>query len=274
MKGIVGRIANNGQLIISGEQSENTNEAIEIDDRTNEENNSENQCFHEDISQAIMNRRAVAAVDASMEGRYMVAHWIVASLNNDTCEVGEITSTKWADRSIPAAEGLGLYNLVKVINKKTKNIPQGEIVVYTDNKKIIKGVNTKIQKESQCVQEASATIEGIKEEISNSTITITVEYSKSKPTPNRSFQQEPGPILMEECDRQSKLRRSALGLEESSNIPWIAKSTPICNGVIQDKAISVLIRETDAVKEEEDYLKEKIPEHWNWIDVEARNCFS
>ena len=28
------------------------------------------------------------------------------------------------------------------------------------------------------------------------------------------------------------------------------------------------------MKEEENYVKEKIPEYWHWIDIEARNCFS
>ena len=28
------------------------------------------------------------------------------------------------------------------------------------------------------------------------------------------------------------------------------------------------------MKEEENYVKEKILEYWHWIDIEARNCFS
>ena len=33
---------------------------------------------------------------------------------------------------------------IKEINKKIKHIHQGEIIVYTDNKKIVKGVNNDI----------------------------------------------------------------------------------------------------------------------------------
>ena len=43
----------------------------------------------------------------------------------------------------------------------------GEIVACFDNKKIHKGIKTDIDKESQCGQEVSVTIEGIKEEIKN-----------------------------------------------------------------------------------------------------------
>ena len=95
-----------------------------------------------------------------------------------------------------------------------------------------------------------------------SSILISVEYSKAKPNPNCSFQQEPCPILMKEYNRQAKLRRTLLGSTDLVNIPWIAKSTPIHNNIIQDKAITILIGEIDAVEEEVNYVKEKIPEYW------------
>ena len=56
----------------------------------------------------------------------------------------------------------------------------GEIVLFFDNKKVFKGCNKVVSKESQCVQEASATIKGIKKEIEQATITITIEYSNDK----------------------------------------------------------------------------------------------
>ena len=37
---------------------------------------------------------------------------------------------------MPAAEGLGIYNLIKHTNRKTKHMSRGEIVVYFDNKQM------------------------------------------------------------------------------------------------------------------------------------------
>ena len=83
----------------------------------------------------------------------------------------------------------------------------------------MKEVNSKTQKESQSIQEASATIEGIKEEIMSASFEISVKYSNDKPRPQRTFQQEPGPILMKECDQESKLRRGLLNPNDPVNIP-------------------------------------------------------
>ena len=105
---------------------------------------------------------------------------------------------------ILSAEGLRVYNLIKYINKLTKHKNTGEIVVYFDNKKVFNGCNSKIVKESQCVQEASTIIEGIKDEVQKATITISLEHCSEKPRPNRTFQQQPGPILVKECDVRLK----------------------------------------------------------------------
>ena len=61
--------------------------------------------------------------------------------------------------------------------------------------------------------------------------------------------------------------------DQEEKIPCIGSTTLIHNGVMKDKAVGTLIREVDAQQQEEEYLKSKIPEHWNWIDVEARNTF-
>ena len=50
-------------------------------------------------------------------------------------------------------------------------------------------------------------------------------------------------------------------------------ATLMHKGVIKDKAINTLIQETDVQKYEEEYAKFKLPEHWSWIDLEARNAF-
>jgi len=78
---------------------------------------------------------------------------------------------------------------------------------------------------------------------------------------------------MKECDAKSKELRSQLEESIYENIHHIGKTTPIHKGVIKDKAINTLIQEIDAQKQEEEYAKKKLPEHWEWIDLEARNTF-
>ena len=82
---------------------------------------------------------------------------------------------------VPAAEGLGLLNLIKEINQNIKHITEGKIIIHLDNKKIINGILLEEIKESQCTQEASATIFAIKWEIALSIIEISIEYSNNKP---------------------------------------------------------------------------------------------
>ena len=61
--------------------------------------------------------------------------------------------------------------------------------------------------------------------------------------------------------------------EHEENTPHIGSTTPIQNGVMKDKVVRTLIREADAQNQKEEHVKSKIPEHWNWIVLEARNTF-
>ena len=59
-------------------------------------------------------------------------------------------------------ETLGMLNLVREINDKTKHLTRGKITTCSDNKNVINGVLNEIDKLSKCTQEASATVEAIK----------------------------------------------------------------------------------------------------------------
>ena len=59
------------------------------------------------IEEATLKRRAVAAVDASVEDRCMTACGTIANLNNEPRIEGIITSSNWAHGSITVAEKLG-----------------------------------------------------------------------------------------------------------------------------------------------------------------------
>ena len=49
----------------------------------------------------------------------------------------------------------------------------------------------------------------------------------------------------------------------------VAGATLLCDGLVINKEISMLIREIDAKESETNYLISKIPLHHNWIDLEA-----
>ena len=44
-------------------------------------------------------------------------------------------------------------------------------------------------------------------------------------------------------------------------------------GQIVDKAINTIIQEIDTKEREKEYLASKIPEYYDWIDMEAKNTF-
>ena len=271
MKGILGRFTKHKELVIIGEETSNISHKEHVEE--NQDNEQNHDKFSSRIEEAITNRRAIAAVDASIKESNMAACSIITSLDNNSRKEGQIWSTKWRTGSKHSAEGLGICNLVKVINAHAKHMNTGEIVICSDSKKIINGCYMTDIRESQCAQEASAAIAGIKKELEKSHISITLEYSNDRPKPNKTLQQEPGPILVKACDEKSKHLRETLTEDERQDIPHIAPTAPIHEGEIKDKAVAVLIREVDAIKYEEEYAKSKLFEKWNWVDINARNMF-
>jgi len=160
--------------------------------------------FPSEIIDGIINGIAIAAMDASMVGNKLASQWITSTKGNEVEKEGGIKTNAWQEGLIPAGEGLSLLDLVAIIVKQTKYMQQGEIIVYNDNKKLIREIEKEITKESKCTQEAGAVVEAIKWQIKKSKVTIKIEYSNDKPYPNENFAQKPGPILMQRCDEEAK----------------------------------------------------------------------
>ena len=89
---------------------------------------------------------------------------------------------------ISAGEGLGLVNVVEDICRKTKHLSSGEVVVYNDNKLLLKGINNEARKDSQCTLEAGAMIAKLKQLKNKASIDITFEYSNNKMNPELAFE--------------------------------------------------------------------------------------
>ena len=90
---------------------------------------------------------------------------------------------------VAGGEAIGTLDLINYIVKRAKNIENGEIIVYMDNKLVINNIKKDAHKESDVTGEVGATVAAIKEAIAKASIEITVEYSNNKPRPERIFVQ-------------------------------------------------------------------------------------
>jgi len=93
MIGIVGRLTGN-QLRISGAQG-NLETLSEGNENNNIQENEDDSRYPEEIEEAILNKRAVAAVDASVDERYMAISWVVTTLENEPRCVNQVESSNW-----------------------------------------------------------------------------------------------------------------------------------------------------------------------------------
>ena len=89
---------------------------------------------------------------------------------------------------IPASKAIYTPNLIKYITRRTKNIDNGEVVVYADNKAILREIYKTVHKESDMIVKASTTATVIKDEIKKVFIDISIGYSNNKLRPRLTFQ--------------------------------------------------------------------------------------
>ena len=130
----------------------------------------------------------VAATDAAMTRTYLATHWIVSTKSNDREIVGGLESTRWNDGLIPSGEGVGLLELITKITQATHNVNQGEICIYNNNKKLLREIDKRRKKESNCTQEAGAVVIAIRRELERASIDIKLEYVNNKPRANLPFE--------------------------------------------------------------------------------------
>ena len=133
--------------------------------------------------------------------------------------------------------------------------------MYNDNKKLLKVINKKVKKESDCTQEAGAVMSAIKWEIESACVAIKIEYANDRPRPNELFEQQQGSALMKMCDKEAKKKCIALiDGDDICNIKHIGIVHFIVKDRLVDKNINVLIREIDAKRCELLSVKERVKE--------------
>ena len=79
--GFLGRFSRQGELVISGVETHRTHLENE-ETQLNHTSEAGQHNFPNELEEAIINGRAVAAVDASVKGQFMAASWIITAMDN------------------------------------------------------------------------------------------------------------------------------------------------------------------------------------------------
>ena len=126
---------------------------------------------------------------------------------------------------------------------------QGEICIFNDNKKLLREIDKRRKKESDCTQEAGAVVTVIRRELECTSIDIKLKYANNKPRANLPFELQLGVVLMKKCDDEAKKKcKMIIDNNKVCNIKHTGIVAPIVNNQLIDKNINVLIREIDAKK--------------------------
>ena len=137
----------------------------------------------------IRNKCTIAASDASIARNLLSTHWIFPTLENDIEIEGRVDFENWTEGMISSGEAIETLDLIQYIIARSTNIESDEVVVFIDNKTILKEMYKPINKESNITSEAGATVAIIQDLISNVTIDISAEYANNKYKPEKTFQQ-------------------------------------------------------------------------------------
>ena len=103
---------------------------------------------------------------------------------------------------------------------------------------------------------------------------LNFEYVKANPNPDIEFEQQPGKVLMSECNKMSMQQNNMNEFDDVHSAQHAGPHTPKLNDKLIDKSTLTLIREIDAKKCETEEAQDKFPEKWEWINAEARRCFT
>ena len=121
-----------------------------------------------------------------------------------------IVLKRWGDRMILVGEGVGLLDLIKQVNKRTKDVENGKLITCSDNKHFIKKLHSKARKSSNCTREAGRIIEEIRREASTIKHDMCLEYSNDRLDSSKRFDQQHGAELIKRCNSVSKENKRAL----------------------------------------------------------------
>ena len=232
------------------------------------------QGFRDEIVKSIEERRAFAASDASVKNGKMAGCWIIANESEVDLENHEIYHKRWYQNTSGAAEVLILLELIKVIERKGRNINHGKITIGIDYKRVYRKIVTKIKKSSEYAQEAGAEIAEIKRLLKDIKFEVEIKLLKGHEENIGLYQRNQLKHLIRQCDQRAKKKREGITNEMNiTNVKYYGIYNIHKDGIPQMRSIKEVIRIIDATQEERNHIRRKYGYKEEFIDIEARNAF-
>ena len=154
--------------------------------------------------------------------------------------------------SLLSGEGLRILDFIVRLKKHTTSVNCREIIIYADNKHMMKDCYNEVNEDSDSAKEAGRIVEAIRNEVKSIKCEVTLEYSNAKAYSRKDFSQQPSPALIKCCDKKSKEGQMKLQYGKlCQNIESKAKVVPLVEGKIRKKNINVLTQELDAKRHKE-----------------------
>ena len=100
----------------------------------------------------------------------------VTTDHNEKINNRSVLSIEWKQNTIPTAEAITLLNLVWYIYNITKYIIRGLLIIYTDNKKVARAVNSTLSKTLQVATDGAESIEEFKRLINKLNYTVKINH--------------------------------------------------------------------------------------------------
>ena len=172
--------------------------------------------FNEEITQMIMQSRAIAATDASVKEGELGGAWIIMSTQGREVLSNKLYHKEWDENSSKAAKAIVLLELVTVITKKSINIRSGKIIIALDCSEVNKLIIKKLHKATALVCDGGSEIAAIRQAIEASTIQIEFKLQNGHPKKVPMFRQNLLQWIVCECDKRANEERETI--ERRNNV--------------------------------------------------------
>ena len=230
--------------------------------------------LNKEISRVIIEGKAYAATDSSMDDREMAGYWCIKDIDQRLLIHNTIYHKEWKDNTCKGAEAITLLELIEVIVTKGKHIPTGKIKIGFDNRLAYRKIVNAILKPSTYAQDSGAEISRIKTLLKEVSFEIELVLVKGHEAPKRPFQVQPLQHLINECDAKARRARENINSYPSTtNIKYVGQYAITHDKRIVSRSIKEIIRTTDSKRMEMKYAKRKLGYKSDFIDIDARDVF-
>ena len=207
--------------------------------------------FNNRIIEAIQNKKAYVASDASVKNGQMAGYWTMQDLNQELLLHHHVYHKEQNENMVVRAEAITLLELIKIVERKGRGITHGRLVIRVDNCLVYHRIVENIAKPNVYAQDAGAEIAQIKKLIEKAKFDIQLELVKGHKKLKGNYSQRPLQYLIKECNLEVIRQRERLSeLNEIHNIKYEGFCAVKHKGVICSKSIKEAIRNIDAMETE------------------------